>query len=88
MRLLEAHCYLRTWGKRIDVTRVPSKHPVEPIEHFLYEEEIDPKQITRYKIALHQKFLKEWMAGNDRLRHLSFEQVWSIREDCIASLSV
>ena len=85
--LLEAHCYLRTGDKRIDVTKKPSKHRVEPIEHFLHEEEIDLSQITRYKIGLHQKFLKEWIAGNDRLRGLSFKQVWSIREECIASLS-
>ena len=86
--LLEAHCYLRAGGKRIDVTRAPSKRRVEPIERFLHEEEIDPKQITSYKIGLHQKFLKEWMAGNDRLKGWSLEQVWSIREECIASLSL
>jgi hypothetical protein len=85
--LLEAHCYLRTGDNRIDVTNEPSKRPLEPIEYFLYEEEIDPKQITRYKSDLHRKFLNQWMAGNDRLRDLSFEQVWSIREECIASLS-
>jgi hypothetical protein len=84
--LLEAHCYLRTGGKRIDVTREPFRRPVEPIK-FLHEEEIAPNQITRYKVGLHQKFLKEWMTGNERLSGLSFERVWSIREDCIASLS-
>jgi len=85
--LLEVHWYLRTDGKRIDVTKEPSEHQVEPIEHFLHEEEIDPRQITHYKIGLHQKFLRDWMAGNAHLRGLSFEQVWSIREECIASLS-
>jgi hypothetical protein len=33
--LLEAHCYLRTGGKRIDVTRVSSERLLEPIERFL-----------------------------------------------------
>jgi hypothetical protein len=44
--LLEAHCYLRTGGKRIDVTKASSERGVERIERFLYEEEMDPKQIT------------------------------------------
>ena len=85
--LLEAHCYLRAGGDRIDVTKEPSNRRAEPIEHFLYEEEIDPEQITRYKTDLHRRFLEEWMTGNDRLRDMSFKQVWSIREECIASLS-
>src|SRR5580704_4536411 len=85
--LLEAHCYLCAGGNRIDVTKEPSNDQAEPIGHFLYEEEIDPEQITRYETGLHRKFLKEWMAGDDRLRGLSFDRVWSIRQECIESLS-
>src|SRR6516165_7865927 len=55
--LLEAHCYLLTGGKRIDVTRAPSVRRVEPIERFLYEVEIDPEQIIHYKNAVHKQFL-------------------------------
>lgn len=85
--LLEAHCYLRTGGKRIDVTRASSERRGEPIERFLYEEEIDPNQITHYKTAVHKKFLMKWMADNGCLSGLSFEEVWEIREACIARLS-
>ena len=47
--LPEAHCYLRTAGKRIDVTRTARRAPAEPIRRFLHEEEIDPTQITNYQ---------------------------------------
>ncbi|HLK64131.1 MAG TPA: hypothetical protein VKU19_11865 [Bryobacteraceae bacterium] len=85
--ILEAHCYLRAGDKRIDVTRAPSERRSEPIERFLHEEEIDPKQITHYKTAVHRKFLTQWMADNGGLRGLSSEQVWAIREACVAALS-
>ena len=41
--LPEAHCYVRTEGKRIDITRAPSGRLVEPIDRLLYEEEIVPE---------------------------------------------
>lgn len=85
--LLEAHCYLRTGGKRIDVTRASAEHRGEPIERFMYEEEIAPEQITHYKTAMHKKFLGKWLSDNGGLSGLSFEQVWEIREACIAALS-
>ena len=85
--LLEAHCYLRTGGKRIDVTRASSVGRVEPIQHFLYEVEIDPKQITHYKTTVHKKFLMKWMADKGGLGELTFDEVWEIREECIARLS-
>jgi hypothetical protein len=83
----EAHCYLRSGGKRIDITRAFSGRRIEPIEQFLYEEEIAPNQITRYKTAVHKNFLMKWIADNGGLSGLSFEDVWEIREECIARLS-
>jgi hypothetical protein len=85
--LLEAHCYLLTGGKRIDVTRAPSVRRVEPIERFLYEVEIDPEQIIHYKNAVHKQFLMKWIADKGGLGELSFDEVWEIREECIARLS-
>jgi hypothetical protein len=34
---------------------------VEPIFHFLHEEEIDPSQITLYKRGVHKSFLQQWI---------------------------
>jgi hypothetical protein len=88
--LLEAHCYLRNKinDKCIDVTRTVSQHGRgESTKLFLHEEEIDPTQITGYKTGVHKKFLRQWMAGNDNLNRFSFEQIWAVREECIAGLN-
>lgn len=84
--LLEAHCYLRTKNKFIDLTRASFESPGDPIARFLHEEEIDPKQITDYKIKVHRKFLEQWIADSG-LGGLSLAQAWEIREECIARLS-
>jgi hypothetical protein len=85
--LLEAHCYLRTGGRRIDVTKASSGgRGGEPLR-FLHEEEIDPEQITDYKVSVHKKFLRTWMAENRGLSGFSLGEIWSIREECIASLA-
>jgi hypothetical protein len=78
--LPEAHCYVRTAGRRIDVTRaIPAAIP-----HFLHEEDIDPAQITGYKNALHKRFLLKWSSG---LGGWQLADLWNIREECIAVLS-
>lgn len=84
--LPEAHCYLRFGETRVDLTS-SSGDPREPITTFLHEEEIAPTQISHYKVGVHKNFLKKWIAGNDGLRGLPLEEVWKIREECIASLS-
>jgi hypothetical protein len=86
-RLLEAHCYLRTTDKCIDLTRsLTANRRGEPIEKFLHEEEIDPEQITHYKIGVHKKFLRKWVAGQPGLHEFSLDEIWRIREECITRL--
>jgi hypothetical protein len=85
--LPEAHCYLYAAGNRIDVTRATNWAPTHAISHFLHEETIDPTQITGYKTALHKRFLSTWIADHDGLGGRSLEDIWAIREECIASLS-
>ncbi len=80
----EAHCYLRHKGGRIDVTGVPTG--AEPIDHFLYEEPITVDQIGAYKNDLHQRFLRDWITRTDAVRGRSLEEVWRIREECLAAL--
>ncbi len=84
--LPEAHCYLRYEGIRIDITRSGTE-PTEPIDRFLYEEAIVPAQIGDYKVQLHQRFLRNWIADKDLLGSRSFAEVWKIREECIAALA-
>ena len=81
----EAHCFLRLEGARIDITGVPPG--AAPIERFLWEEPIAVEQIGAYKIALHRRFLGEWIARTEAVRARSLDEVWQIREACIAALS-
>jgi hypothetical protein len=80
----EAHCYLRYRGERIDVTGVPPG--AEPITRFLHEEPITTDQIGSYKNDLHKRFLGEWLQGVAALRGHGLEDVWRVREECIAAL--
>jgi hypothetical protein len=81
----EAHCYLMHGDDRIDVTR--NINTAEPIARFLYEQRISPDQIGAYKISMHQGFIREWLVSTQKDHILSPEQVWEIREECIAALS-
>jgi hypothetical protein len=82
----EAHCYLTYRGTRIDITRA-KRNPAEPIARFLYEEIIDPEDIGKYKVDLHKRFLWDWVTKSDVAGDLIPEEVWAIREECIAALS-
>jgi hypothetical protein len=85
--LPEAHCYLRYDGRRIDVTRSGAE-PTEPITQLLYEEAIVPEQIGGYKVTLHRQYMQTWVDTNaESLRGRSFEEIWRIREECIAALA-
>jgi hypothetical protein len=81
----EAHCYLLHQGRRIDITGVPPG--AHPIERFLHEEPIAVEQIGAYKIELHRRFLRDWIGGTEMVRGRSLDEVWRIREACIAALS-
>ena len=82
----EAHCYLRYEGVRIDITRSGAES-TDPIDRFLHEEAIVPAQIGDYKVQLHQRFLRSWIADKDLVGSRSFAEVWKIREECIAALA-
>src|SRR5713226_4415697 len=82
----EAHCYLRYEGVRIDITR-SGADPTEPINRFLHEEAIIPEQIGDYKVQLHQRFLRSWLANTEMVGGRSFAEIWKIREECIAALA-
>ena len=83
--MLEAHCYRRCKGGRIDVTGVPAG--AEPIACLFHEEPITVDQLGAYKQNLHQRFLHEWISRMDFVRGRSLEDVWRIREACIAALA-
>lgn len=81
--LPEAHCYVDCSGQRVDITRSGSE-PGEPITRFLHEEIIQPAQVGEYKEAVHRRFLTQWLASS--LGRRTPEELWQIREECIAAL--
>lgn len=83
--LPEAHCFLRYAEMRVDVTRAGS-NPSEEIIKFTYEEDISPDQIGEYKISLHRRFLSQWMGEVHATTRYSLDELWQIREACIAAL--
>jgi hypothetical protein len=81
----EAHCYLNINGERLDCTTGSSSF--EKIKNDLLEEmEIDPYQVGEFKIKFHQDFIKKWLIGTES--SFSFNEIWTIREKCIAYLSL
>jgi hypothetical protein len=82
--ILEAHCFLRYRGERIDVTGVPPG--AEPIDGFRHEEPIATDQIGAYKNDLHKRFLRDWATGSGAAQGRSLDELWRIREECIAAL--
>jgi len=81
----EAHCYLMYDDDRIDITRAVDGE--EPIAKFLHEEVISPEQIADYKVAVHQRFLRNWVETAPPAHAMSLDAVWKIREECIAALA-
>ena len=54
----------------------------------MHEETIVPEQIGAYKVALHHQYLQEWVRNNpETLKARGFEDIWQIREECIAALA-
>jgi hypothetical protein len=81
----EAHCYLVRDKERIDLTRYEAIAD-EPIGGFLHEEPIVPDQVGEYKRSVHRAFLASWAETPDA-NGLSADELWTIREECIAALA-
>jgi hypothetical protein len=80
----EAHCYLVLSGERLDITRIlPAE--VEPITTFLLEQTITPDQTTTYKRDFHRRYLADRIQQGDYPGR-TLEELWAIREQCIAAL--
>lgn len=80
----EAHCYLMLHGKRVDLTN-PQSDIRRVYKDILEEIEIVPTQVGQYKVEYHKEYIQKWLQNQEL--DLTFEQVWAIREKCIAELS-
>jgi len=80
----EAHCYLKINDKRTDLTSEQSEF--KKIEKDIIQEKlIDPNQVAEFKVNYHKEFLKNWL--NTTNSEFEFNQIWQIREKCIANLT-
>lgn len=80
----EAHCYLKVRGERVDVTSNASNlQGILP--DILEEMEIRPSQVGEFKVAYHKGYIHKWIKRESINR--SFNEIWGIREKCIAHLS-
>jgi hypothetical protein len=84
--LPEAHCYIRYGEMRVDITR-SGQVPSEPIAHLRHETSIAPGQIGLYKTTWHQGWIQEWVVTSEMAGGRDWEEIWRIREACIAALS-
>ena len=81
----EAHTYLKYMGHYYDFTTKNSSSN-DFVDDLLFEAEIQPNEINRDKIQLHQDYLAKWLDNNTSVK-LSLDEIWSIREQCIINLS-
>jgi len=80
----EAHCYLKIDGIPVDVTASESFY--DKIKNDILEElEIEPNQVSEFKVDYHKEYLKKWIVQTQQ--ELSFDKIWTIREQCIEKLS-
>ncbi|MNL81390.1 hypothetical protein D3C87_2084860 [compost metagenome] len=71
-------------NERVDCTTATSNF--DKIKNDVLEEiEIEPFQVDVFKVDYHQSFIKNWLSKTNS--EITFEQIWAIREQCIAFLS-
>jgi hypothetical protein len=80
----EAHCYLKIDGQTVDVTSQNSDFN-KIINDLIEEIEIEPYQVSDFKIKYHQDFIKKWLIETNS--KFSFNDIWKIREECIKNIS-
>ena len=86
LEMPEAHNYLRVEGKILDCTRKNSSEN-DFINELAEEIEINPNQITDFKVQYHQEFLKKYLLQHSEIQY-PLEKFWKIREECIFALQV
>jgi hypothetical protein len=79
----EAHCYLKIGDERVDITTESSSFT--KIEKSLIKEiEIQPNQVSEFKVNYHKNYLKDWISENNI--SYNFNELWAIREKCIKNI--
>ena len=85
--LPEAHNYLKFHGEIIDCTR-PGSRSEDFERRLIYEECIEPQDITDYKVKVHQRAILEWQVSMGEKVPYTAKELWLIRERCILILGL
>ncbi|GAB5417447.1 MAG: hypothetical protein Crog4KO_30290 [Crocinitomicaceae bacterium] len=80
----EAHCYLKVDGSYLDATSNSSDYNKIAAD-LLEEKSVDKSFLVSEKIDYHKEYLMHWLQNEEV--PLSLDELWGIREDCIAALS-
>jgi len=83
--ILEVHTYLSYDNERYDFT-FPGLNDKSWETDMLIETNIDADQIGEWKKNYHRNILQDWIDRNKT--PYSLEELWSIREKCIAALNM
>lgn len=81
----EAHNYIKFEGKIYDFTKsncLASNFS----DDLLFETEMEATDIHFPKIKLHKTFLEDWLKQNPNIEY-TLQDLWNIREQCIADLA-
>lgn len=81
----EAHTYLKINSIDYDLT-FPNSNKLLVKDYILFEKEISYEYIKEDKVNFHKNYLKNWIKSNKI--NFYFEEIWEIREECIAKLSI
>jgi len=46
-----------------------------------------PPQVSLYKVRMHKDFLRNWLQTIELGKSLTFDDLWRVREECIAALA-
>jgi hypothetical protein len=84
----EAHVYLKNKTTIIDATY--PKPQTEWTKAIVSEEEIESNDIGKYKVQYHRDYLDKWRkeTKDKSVAKYTTDQLWDIREECMAALSV
>lgn len=79
----EAHNYLRAYNYILDYTGIGVNETKFELD-ILEEIEIQPTQVTDFKVAYHKDYLARWIE-ECKVRY-SLDELWKIREECITAI--
>lgn len=80
----EAHNYLRAYNYILDYTGIGINETKLELE-IIQETEIQPEQITDFKVSYHKEYLRKWIIEN-KISY-TLEEIWKIREECIEAIA-